>query len=77
MRRNSFMDKLLKRGISTRPATHSVIDLSYYKKNYKIDPKNFPNTTFAANASISLPLYNKLKDSEINFITEEIKKGYE
>ena len=75
--RNSFMDKLLRSGISTRPATHSVIDLSYYKNNYRIDPKDFPNTTYAANASISLPLYNKLKDSEITFITEEIKKGYE
>ena len=74
--RNSFMDKLLRNGISTRPATHSVIELSYYKNNYKIDPKDFPNTTYAANASISLPLYNKLKDSEITFITNEIKKGY-
>ena len=74
--RNSFMDKLLRSGISTRPATHSVIELSYYKNSYKIDPKDFPNTTFASNASISLPLYNKLKDSEITYITEQIKKGY-
>ena len=51
------MEKLQSVGISTRPATHSVISLTYYKKKYKLKEKNFPNTYIAANTSISFYLF--------------------
>ena len=59
--RNSFMDKLLRSGISTRPATHSVIDLSYYKNNYKIDPKTFQTQLMQLMQVFLYPFSTKLK----------------
>ena len=74
--RNEFMDYLFKKGISTRPATHSVVSLTYYKKNYNIEEKDFPNTALAANASFSLPLYNGMTDKEINYVVDAIKQYF-
>ena len=74
--RNEFMDYLFKEGISTRPATHSVVSLTYYKKNYNIEEKDFPNTALAANASFSLPLYNGMLDEEVDYVIEAVIKYF-
>ena len=39
--RNNLMDELQNEGISTRPATHAVHMLSYYKNKYNLLLKNF------------------------------------
>ena len=49
------MDDLLKAGISTRPATHAVHMLSFYKDKYNLMPEDFPNAYAADQCSISLP----------------------
>ena len=41
--RNAWMEELQNAGISTRPATHAVHMLSYYKNKYNIRPTDFPN----------------------------------
>ena len=38
-KRNSLMEKLQEKGISTRPATHAVHMLQYYKEKYKPSAK--------------------------------------
>ena len=56
--RNSLMDQLQADGVSTRPATHAVHMLSYYKEKYQIEPQDFPNARAADQCSISLPLFH-------------------
>ena len=72
-KRNEFMDKLQNKGISTRPSTHAVHMLTYYKEKYKYNSIDFPNSQIANDCSVSLPLYNGLKVSEIKYIIETIK----
>ena len=55
-KRNTFMEALQSNGISTRPATHAVHMLKYYKNKYKIEPEDFPNSYIANEVSISFPL---------------------
>lgn len=70
--RNQWMDDLQKTGISTRPATHAVHMLSFYKEKYNLIPENFPNAYAADQCSISLPLFHGMKDEEQNFVIEKV-----
>ena len=73
--RNTLMNKLMGSGISTRPATHAVHMLSYYSNKYGYKPEDYPNSYFANHCSISLPLYNGMKNDEIDYVIKEIKKS--
>jgi dTDP-4-amino-4,6-dideoxygalactose transaminase len=72
--RNAWMDKLQKDGVSTRPATHAVHMLSYYKEKYGIKPVDFPNAYVADQCSISLPLFHGMKEDEQNFVIDKVLK---
>jgi len=67
-KRNAFMDKLQRRGVSTRPATHAVHLLSYYQNKYGLQEKDFPNAHIADKCSISLPLYNGMSLEEQDYV---------
>ena len=72
--RNSWMEILQNEGISTRPATHAVHMLSFYKDKYGLNPEDFPNAHKANDCSISLPLFHGMtaseKDRVISVVTE-------
>ena len=70
--RNSLMDQLQADGVSTRPATHAVHMLSYYKEKYQIEPQDFPNARAADQCSISLPLFHGMKKCEQDFVVEKV-----
>lgn len=73
-RRNAFMDRLQKSGVSTRPATHAVHMLSFYRKRYRIDPDDFPRARAANDCSISLPLFNGMTEEEQAHVIEQIRR---
>ena len=73
--RNLKMQWLLENGISTRPATHCVHTLAYYREKYSHEPMDFPNAFAAANCSISLPLFNGMTASEQSHITKVLALG--
>jgi len=72
--RNELMDELQNKGISTRPATHAVHMLSYYKNKYNISPENFPNAYAANDCSLSIPLFHGMSEREQNFIIKKFKE---
>lgn len=76
IKRNQFMEKLEKFGISTRPATHAVHMLKYYKKKYELNEIDFPNSFIANNCSISFPLFNGLTKEEQEFVINHVKNCY-
>ena len=70
--RNEWMDCLQKSGISTRPATHAVHMLKFYKEKYNLEPENFLNAYAADQCSISLPLFHGMKAEEQEFVIEKV-----
>jgi perosamine synthetase len=70
--RNEWMDRLQQAGISTRPATHAVHMLSYYREKYHLRPADFPNAWAANDCSISLPLFHGMSDEDQNFVMEQV-----
>jgi dTDP-4-amino-4,6-dideoxygalactose transaminase len=71
-RRNAWMDKLQKVGISTRPATHAVHMLSFYREKYKLNAQDFPNAYAANDCSISLPLFHGMTVEEQDYVIEQV-----
>jgi perosamine synthetase len=70
--RNDFMDYLQENGISTRPGTHAVHALDYYRNKYYIKPEDYPYSWIADKASIAFPLYPTLTEEEFEYISSKI-----
>jgi dTDP-4-amino-4,6-dideoxygalactose transaminase len=71
--RNQWMDDLQKAGVSTRPATHAVHMLSFFREKYGLQPTDFPNAYAADHCSISLPLFHGMKEEEQDLVIQLIK----
>jgi perosamine synthetase len=74
--RNLWMEALQQAGISTRPATHAVHMLSYYRNKYEISPEDFPNAYIANDCSISLPLFHGMTDLEQEYVIECVLQSF-
>jgi dTDP-4-amino-4,6-dideoxygalactose transaminase len=70
--RNKWMEDLLKAGVSTRPATHAVHMLTYYREKYSLKPVDFPNAWAANDCSISLPLFHGMTEKEQAHVIEQV-----
>jgi len=71
--RNEIMEYLQQKGIATRPGTHAVHMLSYYKKSFGIKPEDFPNAQAANDNSMSIPLHNRMSPEDFKYVAECIK----
>lgn len=71
-RRNEWMDSLQKAGISTRPATHAVHMLTYYRDKYGLKPEDLPLAYAANDCSISLPLFHGMTEQEQQYVIESV-----
>jgi perosamine synthetase len=69
-RRNALMAAFADRSIQTRPGTHAVPALGYYRNKYSLDPQQFPNAMAAENTTITLPIFPGMSTSEIDSVVE-------
>jgi len=74
MPRNDMMEKLQSLGIATRPGTHAVHMLGYYREKYGIKPENFPNAMRANNHSMAIPLHNRMSRDDFDYIIAALKE---
>jgi perosamine synthetase len=70
--RNEWMDRLQHAGISTRPATHAVHMLTFYREKYKLTPTDFPNSRAANDCSISLPIFHGMTEAEQQHVIKNV-----
>lgn len=70
--RNQIMERLQQMGISTRPGTHAIHMLSYYKEKYGYKPDDFLNAKKCAENTMAIPLHNAMKKDDVEYIMEAI-----
>ena len=70
--RNEWMDRLQQAGISTRPATHAVHMLSFYREKYGLKSSDFPNAWAANDCSISLPIFHGMTEAEQQYVIKNV-----
>lgn len=67
-RRNRIMEILQEKGISTRPGTHAVHMLDYYKSRFGILATDFPGAQAANDLSMAIPLHNRMTTQDYEYV---------
>lgn len=62
--RNAIMERLLGEGINTRPGTHAVHMLGYYRNRFGIKPDEYPASRDCDQHSMAIPLHNRMDASD-------------
>jgi perosamine synthetase len=73
--RNVLMSRLNDQGISTRPGTHAVHGLGYYRTKYTLEPWDYRQSWIAEHLTLALPLYPQMTDQEQAFVCDALKRG--
>lgn len=71
--RNEIMELLQQQGISTRPGTHAVHMLNFYKEKFNIQSSDYPGAKAANNYSMSIPLHNRMVAEDFDYVVSVIK----
>jgi perosamine synthetase len=71
--RNEIMQRLQQRGVSTRPGTHAVHDLGYYRERFGLNSDMFPHSRDAARFSMAIPLHNRMSADDYAYVVESIR----
>lgn len=62
--RNALMAALQEKGISTRPGTHAVHLLDYYRQRFSLVPEAFPHARDSDRATMAIPCHNAMSLEE-------------
>ncbi|MGY3488961.1 perosamine synthetase [Bradyrhizobium sp. USDA 4011] len=74
-RRNAVMAALAAAGIQTRPGTHAVHRLGYYKNKYGLRPEQFPNAALAEDTTITLPIFPNMTEEDQRLVVDCINRA--
>ena len=72
--RSALMKHLSDAGISTRPGTHAIHLLGYYRKKYGLEPELCPNALNAHYGTITLPLFPGMAEEEQTYVVDIISR---
>jgi len=70
--RNEFMQYLQERGIATRPGTHAVHKLDWYRKRFSIQANDFPIANDCDLHTLAIPLHNNMTSEDYAYVVEQI-----
>ncbi len=73
MPRNAIMQALFDRGVDTRPGTHAVHMLGYYRERYGYAPDDLPGARTCDRQSMALPLHNRLSADDYARVIEAVR----
>ena len=73
LKRNDLMEFLQQRGVSTRPGTHAVHMLKYYRDNMGTQPDDFPGARDADQLSMAIPLHNRMVGEDFSYIVATLR----
>jgi perosamine synthetase len=71
--RNDIMQALQERGIATRPGTHAVHMLGYYRDRFGCAPGDFPAARDCDRQSMAIPLHNRMTDEDYAYVVEALR----
>lgn len=73
MKRNEIMERLQEKGISTRPGTHAVHMLGYYRDRFGCQPGDYPGARLANDCSMAIPLHNRMTAEDYAYVVEALR----
>jgi dTDP-4-amino-4,6-dideoxygalactose transaminase len=73
MPRNEVMDQLMQQGVNTRPGTHAVHMLGYYRTRFGLKPDDFPNARDCDRQSMAIPLHNRMTEDDFRHVVRALR----
>ena len=74
MARNDMMERLHEAGIATRPGTHAVHMLGYYRERYGFLPEAYPVARACDRDTLALPLHNAMSEGDHERVVGAIRE---
>ena len=68
MPRNAIMERLQAAGIATRPGTHAVHMLGFYRDRLGLSPDDFPAARDCDANTMALPLHNRMSEEDYDYV---------
>lgn len=72
--RNDVMEFLQARGIATRPGTHAVHMLGYYRDRYALRPEHFPSARDCNDHTMAIPLHNRMTREDYEYVVAALRE---
>ena len=71
--RNDIMERLQRQGIATRPGTHSVHLLGYYRARLGLTPDDYPGARDCDAHTMAIPLHNRMVADDYAHVVAVLK----
>jgi len=73
MPRNAIMDRLQQAGIATRPGTHAVHMLGYYRHRFGLHPEDCPTARDCDQNTMAIPLHNRMVAEDYAYVVNTLR----
>ena len=74
LKRDEFMERLSEMGVGTNVQYIPLHLLTYWKERYDLKPEDFPASLDAFQRCVSLPIYSKMTDGQVERVTEAVRE---
>lgn len=68
--RNELMARLHEMGVATRPGTHAVHTLGYYRQRFGFTPDDFPGARDCERNTMAIPLHNRMSEDDYIYVVD-------
>jgi perosamine synthetase len=73
MPRNTIMERLQVAGIATRPGTHAVHMLGYYRDRLGLCADDFPAARDCDSQTMAIPLHNRMSEDDYDYVIDTLR----
>ena len=70
MPRNQVMERLQAAGVATRPGTHAVHVLGYYRERFGFEPDDYPGALDCHENTMAIPLHNRMTSDDYAYVVQ-------
>jgi dTDP-4-amino-4,6-dideoxygalactose transaminase len=74
MPRNAIMAELHRMRVDTRPGTHAVHMLGYYRERFGIAPDDLPEARDCERNTMAIPLHNRMSEDDYGYVVDCIRR---
>jgi perosamine synthetase len=71
--RNEMMQRLQDQGIATRPGTHSIHMLGFYREKFGFKPADLPRSRDCNDNTMAIPLHNRMVAEDYEYVAAAIR----
>ena len=72
MPRDKIMERLEAQGVATRPGTHAIHMLGYYRDRFGFRPEDYPGARDCALNSMAIPLHNQMTVGDYAYVVNAL-----